>query len=886
MNVPPGNINDAYRGVEPSIQELFDLQQIQTPDAIAVRFEERELSYAALNQRATFLASQILSSPSSSFPIIGISTTRSIDMIAGVLAILKSGKAYLPLDPSYPADRLDQMISDSGIQICLAPAADITIFESLDKGILIHSYDTSVNEQEKQVTARAGSLAYILYTSGSTGKPKGVSMGQTPLVNLLTWQKKHSLAGRGTKTLQFAPLSFDVSFQEIFATLTTGGTLVLVGDDLRLDPQRLLRFIQEVSIDRIFLPFVALQFLSEAADFHQLFPVSLREVITAGEQLKVTPQLVKFFSTLPNCRLFNQYGPTECHVVTSLALEGDPAAWPALPSIGKPIDETAIWILDEKLKLLPSGQTGELCISGKSLAEGYLNRKEMTAEKFIAWHHPSLGNLRLYRTGDLARILPDGNIELKGRRDEQVKIRGYRIEPGEIEVVLNQQKGIQQAIVVAREDVPGQKRLIAYLVSSDGKKDTPLIRQAIEQHLPDYMIPSAFVWIHELPKTSSGKVDKKLLPIPQIKRPELSVLYKAPTTASQKKIAQSFMDVLQLDKVGIEDNFFELGGNSLLALKTVARLKEAYKLDLPITKLYQHPTVRGIVQFLEGEGKMASVTSKKKIKPESRTSDVAVIAMAGRFPGANTIEGLWNIVKEEKDTISFFTKEELDPHIDEVTKNNPDYIPARGILEGADRFDAAFFGINPRLAELMDPQQRIFLEIAWEALETGGYVPSKYKGTIGVFAGTGNNTYYLQNVQSNKDKIEQVGSFQVMTVNEKDYVASRTAYELNLKGPAVSIHSACSTSLLAIAEATEAIRQGQCDIALAGGVAVTVPVKSGHLYQEGAMYSRDGHCRTFDAQAAGTVFSDGAGVVLLKRLEDAEKDGDIIFFGYQGRGDE
>jgi amino acid adenylation domain-containing protein len=883
MNVPPGNIHVAHSGQQPSIQELFDLQQIRTPDGIAILFEGNELSYTALFEKASALSQQILSRPSLS-PIIGISTTRSIEMIIGVLAILKSGKAYLPLDPNYPSDRLEQMITDSGIQICLAPSGEMPLFQSLETSVFILSSDDPGEGHHKIKDPQPGSLAYVLYTSGSTGKPKGVSMGQAALVNLLQWQKNHSAAGPGTKTLQFAPLSFDVSFQEIFATLTTGGTLVVVGDDLRLDPQRLLRFIEEVAIERIFLPFVALQFLSEAADSHQIFPSSLREVITAGEQLKVTPQLVRFFSALPGCHLFNQYGPTECHVVTALPLQGDPSAWPALPSIGKPIDQTSIWILDENGQLLPAGESGELCISGKSLAEGYLNRPELTKEKFVQWSSPQRENLRIYKTGDLARLLPDGNIELLGRRDEQVKIRGYRVEPGEIEVVLNQQNDIRQAVVVAREDLPGQKRLVAYLISSGGKKDTPAIRRAVEQHLPDYMIPSAFVWMDELPKTSSGKVDKKRLPRPEIKRPELSVLYKAPSTKTEKMIADSFTAVLQLDKVGVDDNFFELGGNSLLALKTVARLKQDHQLDLAITKLYQHPTVHRITRFLEGEGKIIAEPKKKKVIPNQTGSDVAVIAMAGRFPGASTIEGLWEILKEGRDTISFFSKEELDPQIDEETKNNPDYVPARGIIQGADSFDAAFFGINPRLAELMDPQQRIFLEIAWEALESAGYIPSKYKGSIGVFAGTGNNTYFLNNVQTNKDKIDRVGSFQVMTVNEKDYVASRTAYELNLRGPAVSIHSACSTSLLAIAEATEAIRKGQCDIALAGGVAVTVPIKSGHIYQEGAMYSQDGHCRTFDADAEGTVFSDGAGVVLLKRLDDAIRDGDRIYSVIKGVG--
>jgi acyl transferase domain-containing protein len=258
--------------------------------------------------------------------------------------------------------------------------------------------------------------------------------------------------------------------------------------------------------------------------------------------------------------------------------------------------------------------------------------------------------------------------------------------------------------------------------------------------------------------------------------------------------------------------------------------------------------------------------------------------MAARFPGANTIAELWNVLIEGRETTSFFEDEELDASIPFEVRNAPNYVKARGVVENADSFDAAFFGISPKVAELMDPQHRVFLELAWEALETTGHLPGKYDGAIGVFAGVGNNTYYTNNVISNADKIENVGRFLVATVNEKDYIATRTAYELNLTGPAVSVHSACSTSLLAIAQAADSIRNGQCDVALAGGASVNSPIKSGHLYQQGTMLSADGHCRSFDAEADGTVFSDGAGIVVLKSLQDAERDGDTIYAVLKGVG--
>jgi amino acid adenylation domain-containing protein len=867
-----------------SVQSLFDRQFHLTPDQIAISFGPQSLTYAELDRKATLLSQAIVArSPHSA--AIGISTIRRPGMIVGILAILRAGKAYLPLDPSYPADRLQQIVSDSGIDTCLSMSESTEAALASLQGLTILPFDATAPSSSDLTVIhnRNPFLAYILYTSGSTGKPKGVCMGHSALVNLLSWQHCQSAATAGTRTLQFAPLTFDVSFQEVFATLTTGGTLVLIEDELRLDPQRLLRFLEEENINRIFLPFVALQYITEAADSAKAFPSGLSEVITAGEQLKITPQVVNFFTALPHATLFNQYGPTETHVVTQLVLQGAPSAWPALPTIGIPIDNTGAWIIDPHQRLLPDGEIGELCFSGACLSDGYLHRPELTAQKFQQWTHPEKGQLRIYRTGDLARYLPDGNIEFLGRMDDQVKVRGYRIELAEIEVVLNQAADVQQAIVVAREDVPGTKRLVAYLISSTGKKDTPALRRHAARSLPDYMMPAAFVWLEEFPHTTSGKVDKRALPTPGFERPELGVLFKAPATRTETVLANCWASLLQLDRVGTDDNFFELGGNSLVALKTVSALREQ-GLELPITRLYQFPTVKAAAAWLDG-GKITHLRLPGQHQDRiTGDDDIAIIGMAGRFPGAETIEELWTLLKEGKETVSFFSKEELDASIPASLRDDEYYVPARGIITDADRFDAGFFGISPRLAELMDPQQRIFLELAWEVLERTGYLPEKYAGSIGVFAGSGNNSYYLNNVLPNRELVDRVGSFQVMTFNEKDYVASRVAYALNLKGPAVSIHSGCSTSLLAIAQAADSLRKGGCDLALAGGASVTAPIRSGHLYQEGAMLSRDGHCRPFDAEARGTTFSDGAGIVLLKRRQQAEKDGDTIYALIKGAG--
>lgn len=875
------NINTGHRETVAKkmlVHELFETQKEKTPEAIAIEFNNEQLTYHQLDVRAEVLSKAIYKE----FPhstIAGISTGRSVETIIGILAILKAGKAYLPLDSAYPKERLLQIIKDSGIDLILTTETEKNFFEDLGVRVLISDGRYVTGDVE---VPRSNSSCYVLYTSGSTGIPKGVSMGHQALVNLLGWQQKNSESAPGFKTLQFAPLSFDVSFQEIFSTLITGGTLVLVEEDLRIDPVRLLHYISRNGINRIFLPFVVLQYLTEAADAEVFFPECLKEVMTAGEQLKITPQVVHFFKALPGCMLFNQYGPTETHVVTQLKLEGEPESWPSLPSIGKAIDHTCILMLDEKMQPVAAGSTGELCVSGISLADGYLNRPELTAEKFVVQDINGTAE-RIYRTGDLGRYLPDGNIEYLGRRDTQVKIRGNRVEPGEIEVLIGRLANIKQAVVVAREDIPGQKRLVAYLVPAGDTRDTAYVRTRIEQQLPDFMHPSAYVWLTTLPKTTSGKVDRKNLPKPNLDRPELDTPYKAASTVHEKNIATVWRELLMLEKIGTDDNFFQLGGNSILAMKTIAVLKQRFGYEVPVTRLYQFPSIGGLAAFVDG-GNKTVIKSRTKRPAGNKNTDIAIIGMNCRFPGAASLEEFWNLLAAGREGIHFFDDGELDKSIPRKIKDNPAYVKARGIIDGADEFDAAFFGFTPRNAELMDPQQRIFLEMAWHLLEESGHLPQKYSGTVGVFAGCGYNTYFSGNVLTHPELVEKAGHFNVRLLNEKDYIATRTAYQLNLKGPAVAVYSACSTSLLAVAEAVNSIRCGECDVAIAGAASLTSPVKSGHFYEEGSIMSADGHCRPFDAAASGTVFSDGAGLVLLKSKESAERDGDIIHAIIKGVG--
>lgn len=471
------------------LHQLIEAQAQRTPDKLAVVFEQSQLTYRELNQRANRLAHHLQALGAMPEVLIGIYLERSLEMVIGILGILKAGGAYVPLDPMYPKERLAFMLEDSQAPVIVTQQG---LVEDLPaRGAKVICLDTDgpaiaqESDEDPESLVKPHNCAYVIYTSGSTGRPKGVAMVQRALVNLITWQ----LSGVGpqaglaqpAKTLQFAPLSFDVSFQEIFSTLAAGGTLVLISEELRLDAVRLLEFLHQQAIERIFLPFVALQSLAQVASAslengadHQAgavregaaLPLVLRDMITAGEQLRITRDLVRFFSSLSGCTLHNHYGPTEAHVVTSYTLEGPPEQWPALPPIGKPIANVQTLILDASMQSIAPGETGELYLGGICLARGYLNNSKLTAERFIEKPLGDPTAPRLYKTGDLARMLPDGNIEYLGRVDSQVKVRGYRIELGEIEVVLGQHPAVQVAVVAAREDMPGDKRLVAYIVEN------------------------------------------------------------------------------------------------------------------------------------------------------------------------------------------------------------------------------------------------------------------------------------------------------------------------------------------------------------------------------------------------------------------------------------
>jgi amino acid adenylation domain-containing protein len=584
------------------VHQLVEEQVERTPTGVAVTYEGQSLTYRELNAKANQMAHYLAEKGVRAGGLVAIYMERSIDMLVAVLATLKSGAGYVPLDPMYPADRLAFMLSDSSPTVVLTQQGMVGQFtQSATNFVCVDSSWREISKhraENPQSIATPDDLVYVIYTSGSTGKPKGVCLPHRALTNLIFWQLDNSRLAQGSRTVQFTSLSFDVSFQEIFSTWCSGGTLVLISESLRRDPSGLLRFLSEQRIARLFLPFVALHHLAEAVRQDEDIPDNLREVVTAGEQLRITRQLTDFFQRLPLCKLYNHYGPSESHVVTSFLLEGSTDAWPALPPIGKPIANTQIYILDAFLNPVPVGVSGELYIGGVSLARGYLNRPDLTAEKFIRDPFAANPEARLYKSGDLARFLPDGNIEYLGRTDQQVKIRGFRVELGEIENALVAHPAVRQAAVIVREDDSSQKWLVAYVVANEENPSIPELRKYLAKSLPEYMVPARFSFVPTLPHTPSGKIDRKALPSSFPEHHD-SAGKVAPRNGTEALLAAIFQHVLSLDSVSVLDDFFELGGHSLLAGRLLSKINEATGRQIPLAALFRGATVESLAQLIE-----------------------------------------------------------------------------------------------------------------------------------------------------------------------------------------------------------------------------------------------------------------------------------------------
>jgi amino acid adenylation domain-containing protein len=607
--------------MQKTIQGLFAEQAARTPDSVSIVGSwqlavgkahgalRSAITYSELNKKSNQLAHLLRKKGVGSDTIVGICMEPSIELIIGILGILKAGGGYLPIDPEYPEERKQYMLADSGTGVLVSELSEVS---KVSEGTEFVTHLTHLTHPTQ--------LCYVIYTSGSTGTPKGVMLEHYNLVNLLLYQYRHTTIDF-SRVLQFTTISFDVSFQEIFSTLLAGGTLFLVNKEIKQDIPGLFELVDKNKIGTLFLPASFLKFVLSNEEYVQRIPRGVKHIVTAGEQLVVTP-VFKEYIISQNIRLHNHYGPSETHVVTALTLDpGSGEDIPELPSIGRPIANTVIDIVDRECQLQPHGVAGELLIAGASVGRGYLNQPELSAEMFLSASYRSYRSYRTYKsykTGDLARWLPDGNIQFLGRMDHQVKIRGFRVELGEIENSLMALAGIKEAVVTARRDEKGENYLCAYVVpENESDVNVSVLRQQLSARLPDFMLPSYFMKLNQIPLTPSKKVDRRALPAPEPSRPQLETAYLAPITRMEKLIADTWKDILKLDKIGTNDNFFHLGGNSLSLIKSNNKLKEILKKEIPVMMMFQFPTIRSLAQYLkeeETQDKTAAVEQKAHLE--------------------------------------------------------------------------------------------------------------------------------------------------------------------------------------------------------------------------------------------------------------------------------
>jgi len=594
--------NDNLQTVENSycIQQLFEAQVQETPDAIAVCFGGSTLTYRELNHRANQLARYLQDLEVEPEVLVGICLDRSLEMIVSLLGVLKAGGAYLPLDPAYPKERLSFILSDAEVLVLLTEErliqglppskARITLLEQEQEAIALYS------EANLEILTTPDNLAYTVYTSGSTGQAKGVLVVHRSLVNAYQgWENSYQLKTLKSH-LQMASFSFDVFSGDWIRALCSGAKLVLCPRNLLLEPDKLYQLMCAEKIDSAeFVPAVLknlVQYLElESQNLHFM------KLLVVGSDILYVREFEQFRRVCgEKTRLINSYGVTEATIdstyfeSTTLELSSE-----GIIPIGKPFGNTQIQILDNQLQPVAIGIPGELHLSGLGLSRGYLNRSDLTEEKFII--HPFKPDHKLYKTGDLARYLPDGNIEFLGRIDNQVKVRGFRIEVGEVEAVLVSHLQVKEAVVIAREERAGNKYLAAYVVSESETLNSRELREFLQQKLPEYILPPAFVLLETLPLTPNGKIDRRALPIPNLEKEHLET-FVAPRTPVEQAISEIMASVLELQQVGIYDNFFELGGHSLLATQVISRLRQTFNLEFPLRRLLESPTVEGLARTL------------------------------------------------------------------------------------------------------------------------------------------------------------------------------------------------------------------------------------------------------------------------------------------------
>jgi polyketide synthase PksN len=860
--------------------ELIQEHAAKTPDAIAVKGVERTLTYDELNKNANRLAHYLRELGVGAETKVGLCMARSPEVIVAFLAVLKAGGMFVPMDPDYPAERLRFMMADSQISVLLTESSLVAKLPTVVSSIALDSEWPAIvsRSAENLVTiVHPESAAYVIYTSGSTGTPKGVINTQCGLTNLAYSQWHLFSPTPKDNVLQFSSWSFDAAVFEWLIALSSGAQLV-VGPKERRAGRELEELINTADITITVLPPTAVATLTEAN------VKGLRILIVSGEAC--VPELAKRWAA--GRSMFNGYGPAENTVAATIsaALKTDGDI-----SIGRPIPNVKVYVLDNEMKPVAAGVAGELYLGGAALARGYLNRPDLTAEKFVPnpFCEGERGE-RLYRTGDLVRYRSDSTLEFLGRVDHQVKLRGYRVELGEIETALQEVEGVLQSAVLMHGTE--SKRLVGYVVlDSQMNLHVRELREKLRNRLPDYMVPAVLVPIDALPLTPSGKVDRNALAQHKIVQISESSPGSTPRSAVQERILHIWKSVLNVAEVGIHDGFFDCGGDSILAVTVAEKLQREFSVEFTATTIFKHPTIDGLSKYLAERGRRVALPENERSLVDSRqrkgdltarsypayyADSVAIIGISCQFPGAQNHYEFWNNLRHGKESIQLLSPEELQGlGVPEDVIKDPNYVPVSSAIQGRNLFDPKFFNITPRDAELMDPQLRLLLLHSWKAVEDAGYIPKDVTDCAVLM--TACNSSHQSLVLSHVADADGNDRYVSWALSQCGTIPTTISHKLGLKGPSLFLHSNCSSSLVGLDAAYRTLVSGGSRYVLVGAATIFPSPSVGYVYQEGMAFSRSGHVRTFDAAADGMIPGEGVAVVMLKRTADALADGDHIY---------
>jgi len=841
--------------------------------APAVGYRDRWLSYGDANAAANAVAGRLTAAGIMPGDRVGLCIRRSLELLPALLGVWKAGAVYVPLDPDYPASRLAYMIEDSGLSCILTedntrpfladtsvPVLTVTMNECLDGS----------RDRGPAISDDPDRCAYMLYTSGSTGMPKGVMISLRSLAHYLG----HAVDRYGALTshsLVSSSLNFDATITTLLTPLMMGGQVELLVQDGQEVPA-LARALASASGPRLLkiTPthlWALREYLDTSAD-------QQAHVFVVGGEAFGSDLALEYRRRFPNAEFVNEYGPTETVVgCMEYWLPHDPAEIDRerdLP-IGRPIAGTRLRVLEAWGGACPAGVEGELYIGGPGVGLGYHQRPELTRQRFQRLD----GGERFYASGDRVTVSSDGLLHYHGRHDDQLKIRGHRIEAGEIDAQLRALPNVSQAACALKPGPSGDDILVGYLVVEAGSRLVENARQRLASVLPAAAVPERLITVEALPHTPNGKLDRDALPAPE------SLVPRETASAAEKLIGQVEAEVatLLLDdldtllgcRIDPELHFFEAGLNSLLLLKWHARLTTEHGFSLELVDFFSHPTIRALSAFLSDQIADADTDDRPDAidSTESAEDGIAIIGMAVRVPGADNLSDFWSAVSHGQSGIEYGG--------DGIS---PGRVAAVASMNGLFDFDPGYFGLSPADAEWMDPQQRHMLMGAVHALENAGLAPGAIDALVGVAVSSSENRYQQSLLRAGATA--SADPFQLSLLNEKDFVSSRLAYHLNLRGPSLTVQSACSSSLAAIHVACQQLRNGDCDIALAGGVSADPDLLAGYEYRPGRIFSHDGHCRAFGAESDGTVPANGLGLVVLKPLTRARADGDRIYAVIEG----